>query len=251
MEEPICLEGFAAVKGALLGGYREIERILLDPDREDRGVVWMRREAERRGVQVEKKSRGELDEIAGSPGHGGVLALAGERRSLSPQELLPETGTPFIVMLDGIEDPYNLGFAVRALWAAGADGLLLRPRDWKSGTTVIARSSAGASELMPTAHVSSPDEGAEVFRELGLTIAVTSKDAESRSLYEADLTVPLFLLIGGERRGVKRSFLDRADLLLEIPYGRDFRQSLGTASAAGILGFEVMRQRGEKEGIES
>ncbi|MGE3800599.1 MAG: TrmH family RNA methyltransferase [Candidatus Kapaibacterium sp.] len=243
MEESICLEGFAAVKGALTGGFREMGQILIDPKREDRGITWLRREAERRGVVVKNQTREELDRLAENQGHGGVLAFVGQRRSPSPEELLPDTGSPFIVMLDGIEDPYNLGFAIRALWAAGVDGLILRRRDWSSATTVIARSSAGASELMPTAQVSSPDEGAEIFRSLGLKIAVTTKEKNSRSLYETDLTVPLFLLIGGERRGVKRSFLDRADLLLEIPYGRDFRQSLGAASAASILGFEVMRQR--------
>ena len=246
MEESICLEGFAAVKGGLTGGFRVVEEILLDPQRDDRGVTWLRKEAERRGVPVRNTPREELDRIAGDRGHGGVLALVGKRMDRSPEQILSGSSgsTPFIVMLDGIEDPYNLGFAIRALWAAGVDGLVLRPRDWSNATSVIARSSAGASELMPTTLVNSPDEAATIFRDLGLTIAVTSKDKESRSLYEADLTLPLFLLIGGERRGVRRSFLDQADLLLEIPYGRDFRQSLGAASAASIIGFEVMRQRG-------
>ena len=242
METPICLEGFAAVKGGLTGGYRHVEKILLDPKRDDRGITWLRREAERRGVAVADQPREELDRIA-EGNHGGVVAIVGERTLLSPEELLPSHPSPFIVMLDGIEDPYNLGFAIRALWAAGIDGLVLRPRDWSHATTVIARSSAGASELVPTTFLSSPEEAAEIFRNAGLRIAVTTKDKKSRTLYEADLTAPLFLLIGGERRGVKRSFLDQADLLLEIPYGRDFRQSLGAASAAGILGFEVMRQR--------
>lgn len=243
MTKLFCLEGFAAAKGALLGGFREIDRILIDSNKDNRGITWLRREAERRGVTVEMQRREVLDERAEGGAHGGVLALVGNRKHLPLPSLLPTSGIPFIVMLDGIEDPFNLGFAIRALWAAGAHGLVLRSRDWSSATTTIARSSAGASELIPTAISDTPDEAAEIYRQLNLTIAVTAKEKESQTLYETDLTPPLFLLIGGERRGVKRSFLDQADLLLEIPYGRDFRQSLGAASATSIIAFEVMRQR--------
>lgn len=244
MKELSILEGMAAVKGALLGGMRDVESIAIDGKRDDRGTEWLKRAAAERNVPVRILNRPQLDELASGPSHGGILARVGPRRYSSMAALLPERGTPFVVMLDGVEDPYNYGFAIRALWAAGADGLVVRSRDWSNAATVVARSSAGASELMPTAIVETPDEAADFFRERRLRIAVTAKEKESRSIYDADLTVPLFLLIGGERRGVKRSFLDKADLLLSIPYGRDFRQSLGAASAAGIIGFEVMRARG-------
>ena len=146
-------------------------------------------------------------------------------------------------MIDGVEDPFNFGQAVRTLYAAGADGLVLRPRNWMSAAGVVARASAGATEWVPTAIAETALDAAQAFRARGLKVVSADDKAETVPLYTADLTGPLFLVIGGEKRGITRSFLDQADLLLEIPYGREFDQSLGTAAAAAVLGFEIMRQR--------
>ncbi len=146
-------------------------------------------------------------------------------------------------MLDGIEDPFNFGYSLRALYAAGVDGLVVRPRNWMSAAGTVARSSAGASEWVPTAVAETAEEAAAFFRQRGLTVACAAKDDRAVPLFTADLSSPLFLLVGGEKRGITRSFMDQADLLLEIPYGREFRQSLGTTSAASVLGFEILRQR--------
>jgi len=95
---------------------------------------------------------------------------------------------------------------------------------------------------MPTAVAETALDAATHFRARGLTIACTAQQG-AISIYEADLSGPLFLVIGGERRGITRSFLEQADLLLAIPYGRAFEQSLGTTAAAAVLAFEIMRQR--------
>ncbi len=108
---------------------------------------------------------------------------------------------------------------------------------------IVARASAGASERLPTAVAESAEQAAQIFRARGLRIALAAEQ-RSISLYEADLSRPLFLLIGGEKRGITRSFADHADLRLRIPYGRPFAQSLGTAAAAAVFAFEIMRQRG-------
>jgi 23S rRNA (guanosine2251-2'-O)-methyltransferase len=146
-------------------------------------------------------------------------------------------------MLDGIEDPFNFGYAVRALYAAGVDGLVLRPRNWLSAAGVVARASAGASERIPTAIADTAQDAAGFFRQHGLTIASAAQSKRAIPLYDANLAIPLFLVAGGEKRGITRSFLDTADLLLQIPYGRPFDQSLGAAAATAVLAFEIMRQR--------
>jgi len=146
-------------------------------------------------------------------------------------------------MIDGVEDPFNFGASVRALYAAGADGLVLRPRNWLSAAGTVARASAGASELISTALAETAAEAAAFFRAQGLLVACATEERGSVSLYEADLTAPLFLLLGGEKRGITRSFLDQADLKLRIPYGRPMPHSLGTASATAVIAFEIMRQR--------
>jgi 23S rRNA (guanosine2251-2'-O)-methyltransferase len=146
-------------------------------------------------------------------------------------------------MLDGVEDPYNFGQAVRVLYAAGVHGLVVRPRSWLAASGVVVRASAGATEWLPVAEASSPGEAIAHFKARGLTIACTGVEGAPHSLYQVDLTGPLFLLIGGEKRGVARPLRQAADLLLRIPYEAAFDHSLGASAAAAIIAFEVLRQR--------
>jgi 23S rRNA (guanosine2251-2'-O)-methyltransferase len=112
-----------------------------------------------------------------------------------------------------------------------------------SAAGLVARASAGASEAIPTAIAATTDEAAAVFRERGYAVVCADETPDARSLYDADLTGRLFLLIGGEKRGVTRSFRERADLTLRIPYGNPSAQSLGTAAATAVIAFEILRQR--------
>jgi 23S rRNA (guanosine2251-2'-O)-methyltransferase len=244
-DEQTYLEGHIAITAALEAESRPIETILLDRAARDRGrhLARLARLAADRGVPVERVAREAIDLRASGGSHGGALAVAGPRRFVDVGDLLVEGHPPFIVMLDGVEDPFNFGQAIRACYAAGADGLVVRPRNWMSAAAVVARASAGASELIPTAIAETAEDAAAFFRARGLAVATTGQTRGAVSLYAADLTRPLFVLIGGEKRGVTRSFLERADLVLHIPYGRGFKQSLGTTAATAILAFEVMRQR--------
>lgn len=238
------LEGALSVSAALEAGRREVYEILFDHDKRfDRRLNQLRLQAKQARANLKYVPSTEIEDYATGNSHGGVIALAGARQFEDITDLIPPDKPAFIVMLDGIEDPYNFGFAVRALYAAGADGLVLRKRNWTSASAIVGRSSAGASELMPMALAESAMEAAEYFRQRGLLVATAAKSSTSVSLFEAKLTQPLFLVLGGERRGVTRSFQRGADLLLEIPYGRPFGQSLGTVSAVSILAYEVMRQR--------
>jgi 23S rRNA (guanosine2251-2'-O)-methyltransferase len=172
-----------------------------------------------------------------------VIGLVGERRERSLDDVLAEVGErPLLVALDGIEDPFNFGQAVRALYAAGVDGLVVR-RSWESALATVTRASAGATELMPTAHAASIDDAAASARNAGLRVACAVADADATELHDADLTGGLLLVIGGERRGVTRSFVSRADALVRIGYGRARAPDLGAAAAAAIIGFEALRQR--------
>lgn len=239
----VVLEGRISIEAALRGEGREVTEILaLQPG--DRRLSRVRGLAAERGVPIRVASTAEIDELAGGRTHGGVLALAGERRYLALEQLLVDAGpSPFLVMLDGVEDPYNFGAAIRAVYAAGADGLIVRPRSWEQAAGTVARASAGASELMPTAVAETSDEAATVCRAAGLRVVCAAARPEAISMHEAVLAGPLFLLVGGERRGITRSFLDRADLVVRIPYARPVLGSLGTATAAAVLAFEAMRQR--------
>lgn len=240
------LEGFLSILAAIEGQSRPIYQLLIhEKKRYDKRLAFLRHTAERADIPVDYVAEDKIKQHTDGNTHGGVVALVGERRFVELVDLLPPDKNAFIVMLDGIEDPFNFGYAIRALYAAGVDGVVVRPRNWTTASSVVGRSSAGASERITMAIADTADDAATFYRERNVLIATTAKTDTSQSLYEADLTQPLFLLIGGERRGVTRSFMNQAQLLLEIPYGRDFEQSLGTINATSAIAFEVLRQRRE------
>lgn len=247
-EETAQLEGFISVLAALQGGHRQVHAVQLRAGKEDGQTRHLAQTAQKAGVPLQRVSAEEIERLAGGKSHGGVLAQAGPYQFAPLAGLVTKKASTFIAMIDGVEDPFNFGSSVRALYAAGADGMVLRPRNWLSAAGIVARASAGASELIPTALAETAADAADFFRTAGLTIACATDEPGSNSLYDADLTKPLFLLIGGEKRGITRSFLDQADLKLRIPYGRSLSHSLGTASATAIIAFEIMRQRMQETG---
>jgi len=239
---PMVLEGHVSVEATLEAGVRPVHRIWsVRPG--DRRFGRLRALARERDVVIERVEREIIDELASGRSHGGVVALVGPRRERTLRELLSEVGEgSLIVMLDGIEDPFNFGQAVRALYAAGIAGLVVR-RSWETAIGTVTRASAGATELLPTARATSAEEAAEVCRRAGMRVACAVASGAAVELDDADLTGPIFLLIGGERRGVTRSFLDEADLRIRIGYGRERAPELGAATSAAVIGFEALRQR--------
>jgi len=242
MNEQAWLEGRISAAAAIQGQNRSVDTIYFQQGKRDRSFRRLIQLAESENIPVKFEEETFFTDHARGKSHGGVLALVGPRRFSGLEELLEGGDTPLVVMLDGVEDPFNFGHAVRALYAAGISGLVVRKRNWLTAADVVTRSSAGASELMPTAVIDSPLEAARFFRKQGLLVACTAHKSAT-SLFDSDLTQPLFLLIGGEKRGITRSFLDQADLRLQIPYGRSFAQSMGVAASTAVLAFEILRQR--------
>jgi 23S rRNA (guanosine2251-2'-O)-methyltransferase len=242
LQWPMVIEGHVSVEAVLEAGVRPVHRIwAVRPG--DRRLARLRALARERAVLIDEVGRHEIDELASGRSHGGVIGLVGPRRGATVRELVAEVGEgSLIVMLDGVEDPFNFGQAVRALYAAGVGGLVVR-RSWETAVGTVTRASAGATELLPTAVTSSAEEAAADCRLAGMRVvcAVVSDDAVE--LHDADLRGGLFVLIGGERRGVTRSFVEQADLRVRIGYGRERVPELGAATSAAIVGFEALHQR--------
>jgi len=239
---PMVVEGHVSVEAVLAAGVRPIHRVWATRPG-DRRLGRLRALARERGVVIDQVAADLIDDLASGRTHGGIIGLVGPRRTLSVHQLLGEVGeTLLVVMLDGIEDPFNYGQAVRSLYAAGVDGLVIR-RSWETALATVTRASAGTSELLPTAMVGSAEEAADACRLAGMRIACAVADPAAAELHEADLRGGLFLLVGGERRGVTRSFVEQADLRVRIGYGRDDAPDLGAATAAAVIGFEALRQR--------
>lgn len=182
----------------------------------------------------------EIEKLTSGTTHGGIIALCSKRsfQSLNVNYLTNKT---FIALLEGIEDPYNFGYSIRSLYAAGADGIILPPRNWMEFSGTVARSSAGTSELIDIC-ISDSYEAAKFCNENGIQI-VCAGIRDSVSYCEHDFTKPTLLVIGGEKRGISRKVLDLADVTVRIDYGREFIGSLPSASAIAVLAFEIARQR--------
>lgn len=240
------LEGAISIQAAIQSRSRVIQEIVIAHDKRDHDALMLERGARRAGILVRRDDTAAISALVSGTTHGGIIAVVGERVFVALDQLLngvSKTAKPFIAMLDGIEDPFNFGQAIRALYAAGCQGLVVRPRNWMSAAGIVARASAGASELMPTALADGPEDAASFFRSIGLQVFATGDDKGATSIFDIDLRQPVFLLVGGERRGISRATLALVDGVLRIPYARDFRHSLGAAGATSVLAFEVMRQR--------
>lgn len=239
---PLVVEGHRSVEAVLEADVRPIHRVwAVRPG--DRRLARLRALARERGVIIDAVESDRIDALASGRSHGGVIGIVGARRERPVDEVLDEVGEgSLLVLLDGIEDPFNFGQAVRALYAAGVDALVVR-RSWETALSVVTRASAGATELMPTARVGSIEIAAQAARRRGLRVVCAVADEDATEIHRADLAGGLLLVIGGERRGVTRSFVARADLRVRIGYGRERAPDLGAATAAAIIGFEALRQR--------
>ena len=233
----------AVIKSHLAGtNDRRIEKVLVDKEKYDskkKDVDYLASVSDKLGFKIEICGSDKIDEITTGNSHGGIVACCSERTIPAIENIkIGENG--FYVMIEGIEDPYNFGYAIRSIYAAGADGLILTPRNWMSAAGVVCRSSAGASELIPV-YVSDPADAVKFFTASGYKTAAAGI-RDSVSAYDADLSLPLFLIVGGEKRGISRSVLDLCDMTVRLDYGREFKASLSAASAASILAYEVFRQ---------
>jgi 23S rRNA (guanosine2251-2'-O)-methyltransferase len=240
------LEGIISIRSLISAreakiNDRQIDKILFNISKTDskrRELDYLKAKSKANGFTVETAEPDIIDSMTVGNTHGGIIAICGER-SFAPLagNILPNS---FYIMLEGVEDPYNFGYALRSVYAAGAAGVVLSPRNWMGAAGVVCRSSAGASELMPM-YISDGTEAAILFKNAGYKIICAEKK-DAVSVYETDLRFPVFLIVGGEKRGISRSLLDMADILVKLEYGRLFPAALSTASAASILAYEVLRQ---------
>ena len=246
--ESTIFEGMTSIR-ALISGVdagvndRKIEKILFDKDRLPKikkEIGYLRAISASRGFILEQTDKETIDSVALGTSHGGIIAYTSKRTLNDVSALSEIKHDAFLALIEGIEDPYNFGYAIRSLYAAGCDGIILGERNWMSAAGVVSRSSAGASEMMP---MYSGDTVSSLLslKSLGYKIACASEKGDA-DLFSADLKKPICLVVGGERRGMSTKVLELADLLVRIPYGREFKASLSAASAATVFGYEILRQ---------
>ncbi len=220
---------------------RKILRILFDESKQKsklNELRFLQAKARELGFEVCLLSSQQIEELTIGNTHGGIVAECSARPipKLNEKNIFKQ-GVYFI--LEGVEDPYNFGYAVRSLYAAGINGLILDERNWMGAAGVVARSSAGTSELIDL-YVDDPLHAIALFRSKGYRI-ICAGIRDSISLFDTDLSKPLLVILGGEKRGISRNLLNQADQVVRIDYGNSFGGSLSTSAATAVFAFEILR----------
>lgn len=245
------VHGIHPVLEALRAHAADVERLYVlegsVPPRAAAEILSRAREAQ---VRVERVPRERLQAMAESGSHQGVVARLREFAYATLEEVLARaeaSGTPpLVVVLDGLQDPHNLGAVIRSADALGAHGVVL-PKDRSVGVTAaVARASAGAVEHVPVARVTNLSRALEVLKTSGLWVAAADPEGD-QALWDARLDGPLALVIGAEGAGVRPGVLKHSDLRLRIPMAGRVGSLNASVSAALVL-YEVARQRGRGAG---
>src|SRR6202011_5633703 len=241
------LTGIHAVKEAL-EARRPIDRIAIAKGRQDTRVEEIVQLARKQGVPVRFEDRGQLDRLAASKDHQGVVALAAARAAATLDDILaaanagPGRGEKgLIVLLDGVEDPHNLGAIIRTALAAGAHGVVVPERRAAGLTDTVARASAGALSHLPVAKVTNLVRTMEELKEAGYWLIGLDEEAD-KSYTQADYTSPVGIVLGGEGKGLHEVTRKRCDFVVSLPTVGPVK-SLNVSVAAGVVLFEAVRQR--------
>jgi 23S rRNA (guanosine2251-2'-O)-methyltransferase len=241
------LTGIHAVKEAL-AARRPVQSVLIARGRHGDRLEEIVRLARRNGVSVRFEERPQVDRAAGTRDHQGVIALIAAEASVSLEELLTREGSPaksgLLVLLDGVEDPQNLGAVIRTSLAAGAGGVVIPERRAAGLTEAAVRASAGAAAHLRVARVTNLARAMEEIKAVGYWLVGLDERAESRHT-DIDLSGPIAVVLGGEGKGLHQLVKDRCDFVVSIPTSGPVR-SLNVSVAAGVVLFEVVRQRGAK-----
>jgi 23S rRNA (guanosine2251-2'-O)-methyltransferase len=239
----VLIYGINAVSEALRAGRVRELRVA---DRSGGRIGELLAAAERSGVTIRRVQAGDLDRAARGGVHQGVVADVEEAREYGVADLVSgASGVPLLVVLDGIEDPHNLGAILRTVDAAGGDGVIRQSRHAAPLGGAASKAAAGAASHVRIAEVVNIARAIEELKEAGVWTVGLAGDSPKRYDH-IDLTVPTAFVLGAEGAGLRRLVRERCDWLVSIPM-RGHVQSLNVSVAAGIALFEAVRQRTAKD----
>lgn len=241
--EELTIEGRNAVIEAFRSG-KTIDKVFVLDGCQDGPVRTVVREAKKNDTIINFVSRERLDSMSQTGKHQGVIAYAAAYEYAEVEDILKaadEKGeAPFIFILDGIEDPHNLGAIIRTANLAGAHGVIIPKRRAVGLTAVVARTSAGAVNYTPVAKVTNIGQTIDELKKTGMWFVCAAMDGEL--MYNLDLKGAIGLVIGSEGDGVSRLVREKCDFTASIPMKGNI-DSLNASVAAGVLAYEIVRQR--------
>lgn len=255
MSKARYVTGLRAVEQLLRGSTTEIRRVFAEYKSANPRVEAVISQAKDRGIEIQSANRARLVQISGETRHQGIVAEIvrssvldeGALRSLVEGRLTESESPPLLLLiLDGIQDPHNLGACLRTADAAGVDAVVI-PRHGAAGLgPTVSKVASGAAESLSFAAVPNINRVLGWLQEYGVVVVGTS-DAAGQSLYECDLTGPLALVMGREEKGLRKSIIERCDQLASLPMAGEV-SSLNVSVATGICLYEALRQRNAQKG---
>lgn len=241
--EEFTIEGRNAVIEAYRAG-RPIDKLFILDGCQDGPILTIKREAKAKQTPVKFVTKERLDQLSETGKHQGVIAYAAAYEYATVEEILDNARqkgeAPFLFLLDNIEDPHNLGAIIRTANLAGAHGVIV-PKNRAAGlTAVVAKTSAGALNFTPVARVTNLAKTIEELKKEGIWFVCA--DMGGMTMYDLNLKGPIGLVIGNEGEGVGRLVKEKCDMIASIPMKGDI-DSLNASVAAGVLAYEIVRQR--------
>ena len=237
------LEGRNAVLEAFRSG-QTVDKLFLQAGLQDGMIMTIAREARKAGTVISYVPKEKLNQMSQTGHHQGAIALTASAQYASVEDILKKAADagedPFLFLLDGIEDPHNLGAIIRTANLAGAHGVIITKRHSAGLTAVAVRASAGAVNYTPVARVTNLAAAMEELKQKGIWFVCA--DMGGTAMYDLSLTGPLGLVIGNEGEGVSRLIREKCDMTASIPMYGDI-DSLNASVAAGVLAWEALRQR--------
>ena len=237
------IEGRNAVIEAFRAG-KPIDRLFIQDGTQDGPIQTIKREARKQDTMIKFVAKERLDQLSETGKHQGVIAYTAAYEYADVADILATAHSknepPFIILLDNIEDPHNLGAIIRTANLAGAHGIII-PKNRAAGlTATVARTSAGALNYTPVAKVTNLGKTIEEIKKEGLWFVCA--DMDGTTMYQLDLKGPIGLVIGSEGEGVGRLVREKCDFIASIPMKGEI-DSLNASVAAGVLAYEIVRQR--------
>lgn len=241
--EEFMIEGRNAVIEAFRAG-KPIDKLFILDGAQDGPIQTIKREAKKHETMIKFVTKERLDQLSETGKHQGVIAYMAAYEYADVEDILAaardKNEPPFIILLDNIEDPHNLGAIIRTANLAGAHGVII-PKNRAAGlTAAVARTSAGALNYTPVARVTNLGKTMEDLKKQGMWFVCA--DMDGTVMYQLDLKGPIGLVIGSEGDGVGRLVKEKCDFVASIPMNGDI-DSLNASVAAGVLAYEIVRQR--------
>ena len=235
----MIIEGAIAVKAAIQNHKREIKRVFINKEKKTKDFNYIRKITKNSGIELLELSNEELGTHLQGKSHGGVGAETDNRMN-------DEFVSGDIFYLDGIEDPFNLGYAMRTLYAFGVKNVLLSKRDYSYMEAQLLKSSAGAYDMLRVKVADDPFTEIKSFKDQGYHLYGLYRGENSKDIFDVTFNDKALFMLGGEKRGISSELLELCNEYLYISYGSDFRNSLNACGALDVVATLLYRQRRSK-----